>query len=74
MTDRPVAALRRVRPGLRVRRVLATLIVLVAVAIGVDYGAAALTESAVSREMRSQLNLAFFEAARRLLVADADAA
>jgi hypothetical protein len=58
MTDRPVAALRRVRPGLRVRRVLATLIVLVAVAIGVDYGAAALTEAAVSREMRSQLNLA----------------
>jgi hypothetical protein len=58
MTDRPVAALRRVRPGLRVRRVLAALIVLVAVAIGVDYGAAALTEAAVSREMRSQLNLA----------------
>lgn len=58
MTDRPVAALRRVRPGLRVRRVLAVLIVLVALALGVDYGAAALTESAVSREMRSQLNLA----------------
>jgi LmeA-like phospholipid-binding len=58
MTDRPVAALRRVRPGLRVRRVIAVLIVLVALAVGVDYGAAALTESAVSREMRSQLNLA----------------
>ena len=58
MTERPVAALRRVRPGLRVRRVIAGLIVLVAVAIGVDYGAAALTESAISREMRSQLNLA----------------
>jgi hypothetical protein len=58
MTDRPVAALRRVRPGLRLRRVLAVLIVLVALALGVDYGAAALTESAVSREMRTQLNLA----------------
>jgi LmeA-like phospholipid-binding len=58
MTDRPVAALRRVRPGLRVRRAIAVLIVLVALAVGVDYGAAALTESAVSREMRSQLNLA----------------
>lgn len=58
MTDRPVAALRRVRPGLRVRRTLAVLIVLVALAVGLDYGAAALTESAVSREMRSQLNLA----------------
>jgi hypothetical protein len=58
MTDRPVAALRRVRPGLRLRRVLAVLIVLVALALGIDYGAAALTESAVSREMRTQLNLA----------------
>jgi hypothetical protein len=58
MTDRPVAALRRVRPGLRVRRAIAVLIVLAALAVGVDYGAAALTESAVSREMRSQLNLA----------------
>ena len=58
MTDRPVAALRRVRPGLRVRRAIAVLIVLVALAVGVDYGAAALTESAVSREMRSQLDLA----------------
>ncbi|MDT7580709.1 MAG: hypothetical protein QOK35_1973 [Pseudonocardiales bacterium] len=58
MTDRPAAALRRVRPGLRVRRVIAVLIVLVALAIGVDYGAAALTESAVAREMRTQLNLA----------------
>jgi hypothetical protein len=58
MTDRPVAALRRVRPGLRVRRAIAVLIVLVALAVGVDYGAAALTESAVSREMRAQLNLA----------------
>src|SRR3954464_13381216 len=58
MTDRPVAALRRVRPGLRVRRVIAVVIVLVALAVGVDYGAAALTESAVAREMRTQLNLA----------------
>ena len=58
MTDRPVAALRRVRPGLRMRRAIAVLIVLVALAVGVDYGAAALTESAVSKAMRTQLNLA----------------
>lgn len=59
MTDRLGAPPRSgSRRALRVRRTLALLIVLVALAIGVDYGAAALTESAVSREMRSQLNLA----------------
>ena len=47
---------RRTRRGALIG--LAVVLVLVAVAIGVDYGAAALTESAVSREMRSQLNLA----------------
>jgi LmeA-like phospholipid-binding len=43
---------------LRVRRTVAVLLVLVALAVGVDYGAAALAESAVSRHMREQLNLA----------------
>jgi hypothetical protein len=41
-----------------VRRTLAVLIVLVGLAVGADYGAAALTESAVARQMREQLNLA----------------
>jgi hypothetical protein len=44
--------------GLRVRRTIALLIVLAAVAVGVDYAAAALTESAVSRHMRQQTGLA----------------
>ena len=57
MTDRPVASRAGSRTALRVRRTVAVLIVLVGVAIGADYAAAALTESAVSREMRSQLNL-----------------
>jgi hypothetical protein len=57
MTDRLVAT-RRTRIGLRVRRTLAVLVALVALLLGVDYAAAALTESAVSRQMRAQLNLA----------------
>jgi len=44
--------------GLRIRRTLTLLIVLVALAVGVDYAAAAVTESAVSREMREQTGLA----------------
>jgi hypothetical protein len=44
--------------ALRVRRTVAVLLVLVALAVGVDYGAAALAESAASRHMREQLNLA----------------
>ena len=66
MTDRAVATRaashRTGAPGsrraLRVRRVLATLIVLVGLLIGLDYAAAAAAESVVSREMRQQLNLA----------------
>ncbi len=57
MTDRPVAT-RRTPTGLRVRRALAALVALVALVVGVDYAAAALTEAAVSRQMRAQLNLA----------------
>lgn len=40
------------------RRLVIALLVLVGVLVAVDYGAAALTESAVSREMREQLALA----------------
>jgi hypothetical protein len=65
MTDRPtqpVAVDARPRTGsrtaLRVRRTVAVLVVLAALAVGADYGAAALTEAAVSRQMRSQMNLA----------------
>ena len=57
MTDRPVGTRGGARTAVRVRRTVAVLIVLVALAVGVDYAAAALTESAVSREMRQQLNL-----------------
>ena len=57
MTDRPVLPRAASRTGLRVRRTIAVVIVLVGLAIGADYGAAALTESAVSRQMRSELNL-----------------
>jgi hypothetical protein len=59
MSQRSVAPPPRAgsRRALRVKRTVAGLIVLVAAAVGVDYGAAALTESAVSREMRSQLGL-----------------
>ena len=57
MTDRAVAHRAGPRTAVRVRRTLAVLIVLVALAVGVDYGAAAVTESAVSRQMRAQLNL-----------------
>lgn len=45
------------RTALRVRRTVVGLVVLGAAAVGADYGAAALTESAVSREMRAQLGL-----------------
>jgi LmeA-like phospholipid-binding len=58
MTDQLTAPRPRARRGLRIRRVLAALIVLVALLVAADYAAAALTESAVSREMRSELNLA----------------
>ena len=57
MTDRPVTHRGGSRRALRVRRTLAVLIVLVGLAVGADYAAAAATESAVSREMRQQLNL-----------------
>lgn len=60
MSDRSVAPRPRAgsRTALRVKRTVATLIVLAAAAIGIDYGAAALTESAVARQMRTQLGLA----------------
>jgi LmeA-like phospholipid-binding len=45
------------RRGLRVRRTLAVLVVLIGLAVAADYAAAALTESVVSREMRAELNL-----------------
>jgi hypothetical protein len=57
MAERSVATARRAPTALRVRRTLAVLIVLVALAVGVDYGAAAITESAVAREMRQQAGL-----------------
>ena len=46
------------RTALRVKRTVAVLVVLGAAAVGADYGAAALTESAVAKEMRTQLGLA----------------
>jgi hypothetical protein len=58
MTDQLTAPRPGARRGVRIRRVLASLIVLVALLVAADYAAAALTESAVSREMRSELNLA----------------
>ena len=59
MSQRSVAPPPRAgsRTALRVKRTVAVLIVLGAAAVGADYGAAALTESAVAREMRSQLGL-----------------
>jgi hypothetical protein len=45
------------RRALRVKRTVAAVVVLGAAAVGVDYGAAAVTESVVAREMRSQLGL-----------------
>ncbi len=57
MTERPVAT-RRPRTGVRVRRAVAALIVLVTLLLGADYAAAALTEAFVSKQMRTQLNLA----------------
>jgi len=60
MSDRSVAP--RPRAGsftaLRVKRTVAAVVVLGAAAVGVDYGAAALTESVVARQMRTQLGLA----------------
>jgi hypothetical protein len=57
MTYRPVLPRAGARTALRVRRTLAVVIVLVALLVGADYAAAALTESAVSRQMRTELNL-----------------
>ena len=56
MSQRSVAP--RSRRALRVKRTVAAIVVLGAAAVGVDYGAAALTESVVARQMRSQLSLA----------------
>ena len=56
MSQRSVAP--RSRRALRVKRTVAAVVVLGAAAVGVDYGAAALTESVVARQMRSQLSLA----------------
>ena len=60
MSQRSVASRPRggSRTALRVKRTVAVLVVLGAAAVGADYGAAALTESAVAREMRTQLGLA----------------
>jgi len=57
MTYRPVLPRAGSRTALRVRRTLAGVIVLVALLVGADYAAAALTESAVSRQMRTELSL-----------------
>ena len=56
MSQRSVAP--RSRRALRVKRTVAAVVVLGAAAVGVDYGSAALTESVVARQMRSQLGLA----------------
>jgi len=56
MSQRSVAP--RSRRALRVKRTVAAVVVLGAAAVGVDYGSAALTESVVARQMRSQLSLA----------------
>lgn len=61
MTDRTVA-LPGPRAGraptfLRIRRTLAVVVALAALLVGADYAAAALTEAAVSKQMRTQLNL-----------------
>ena len=55
MSQRSVAP--RSRRALRVKRTVAAIVVLGAAAVGVDYGAAALTESVVARQMRTQLAL-----------------
>jgi len=55
MSQRSVAP--RSRRALRVKRTVAAVVVLGAAAVGVDYGAAALTESVVARQMRTQLAL-----------------
>jgi LmeA-like phospholipid-binding len=57
MTDRPVLPRAGSRRAVRVRRTLAVVIVLAALLVAADYAAAALTESAVSRQMRTELNL-----------------
>ena len=59
MSQRSVAPRPRAgsRTALRAKRTVAVLVLLGAAAVGADYGAAALTESAVAREMRSQLGL-----------------
>ena len=60
MSQRSVAPRPRAgsRTALRAKRTVAVLVVLGAAAVGADYGAAALTESAVARQMRTQLGLA----------------
>jgi hypothetical protein len=60
MSERSVASRPRgsSRKALRIKRSVAALVVLVAAAIGIDYGAAAITESVVARQMRTQLALA----------------
>jgi hypothetical protein len=60
MSERSVASRPRGSSpkALRIKRSVAALIVLVAAAIGIDYGAAAITESVVARQMRTQLALA----------------
>lgn len=55
MSQRSVAP--RSRRALRVKRTVAAIVVLGAAAVGVDYGAAALTESVVARQMRTQMAL-----------------
>ena len=55
MSQRSVAP--RSRRALRVKRTVAAVVVLGAAAVGVDYGAAALTESVVARQMRTQMAL-----------------
>ena len=55
MSQRSVAP--RSRRALRVKRTVAAVVVLGAAAVGVDYGSAALTESVVARQMRTQMAL-----------------
>jgi hypothetical protein len=55
VAPRPYGSSRR---ALRIKRTVAGLVVLAAAAVGVDYGAAAVTESVVAKQMRTQLGLA----------------
>lgn len=60
MSERSVAPRPRVgsRRALRIKRTGAGLVVLAAALVGLDYGAAAITESVVAQQMRTQLGLA----------------